>query len=166
MKKPLIGAWVILLTSISPNLEAAFADITTNPYEVLPPSTLRADPIPAPLDWSGSLIDFEQITPQGLSHTATGTLSLFIEKQPPQVQSFVGKILPTREFTLITNLGANLVQLDGIFTEDYLGGLGLVSSLGDDTVTGFFEVQAVELPAALGLFLFALASIPFFARQT
>ena len=156
----------ILLTTLSFNLEAAtVSDILPLPYEVVSPSILDAPPIPGVLDWSGSLIDFETLIPQGLENNTTGTLALTLNGSPAAVEQFIGEILPTREFVLVTNLGDSLVALDGIFTIDYDRALGRVYSLDNSDVTGVFELQAVDLPAAGILFIGAMGTLVVLRRK-
>ena len=158
--------FAILLVALSPNLESAtVSDILPFPYEVVSPSVLDAPPIPGVLDWSGSLIDFEALTPQGLETNTTGTLALTLNGSPAAVNQFIGEILPTREFILTTNLGSSLVVLDGIFTTNYDRALGRVYSLDDSNVTGIFELQAVDLPAAGVLFIGAMGTLMVLGRR-
>ena len=157
----------ILLTTLSPNLQAAtVTDILPFPYEAVSPSILDAPLIPGPLDWSGSLIDFETLTPQGLENSTTGTLALTLNGSPAAVNQFIGEILPTREFTLTTTLGSSLVALDGIFTLDYSRALGRVYSLDSSEVTGVFELQAVGLPTSMILLLSAGATLMLFTKRS
>ncbi len=163
---PFWGALAILLTTLSPKLNAAIvSDILPLPYEVVSPSLLSVEPIAAPLDWSGSLVDFKSLTPQGLENNTTGTLALTLEGSPVAVEQFIGEILPTREFTLVTSLGSSLVALDGIFTAGYDRALGRVYSLDSSEVTGIFELQAVDLPPAGLLFIGAMGTMMVLARK-
>ena len=156
----------LLLTMLSFNLESAtVSDVLPLPYEVVSPSILDAPPIPDTLDWSGSLIDFESLTPQGLENSATGTLALTLNGSPAAVEQFIGEILPTREFVLVTNLGSSLVALDGIFTTDYDRALGRVYSLDSSEVNGIFELQAVNLPAAILLMGSAIGVLLLITRK-
>ena len=158
---------IILLTALSPNLEAATLNtILTQPYEVVEPSLLRAEGLAAPLDWSGSLIDFQALVPQGLNNNTGGTFDLVINNNPIATQQFIGEILPTREFTLVTNVGGNLAVLDGVFTLDYDRALGRVFSLDSPQTTGFFEMQAVDLPTSFILLFSAAGVLMLTARRS
>lgn len=157
---------IILLTALSPNPEAATIDtLLDNPYEVREPSLLRTGNLPVSLDWSGTLIDFTALIPQGLETATQGAMALVINDNPVSLTPFLGEILPTREFTLATGVGDSFVVLDGIFTTDYQRGLGRIFSLDGSNTTGFFELQAVDLPTSFILLFSAAGVLLFTARR-
>lgn len=151
--------WLLALLFSAP-LNAATLDILDNPYKVMPPSLLRQNNVW--LDWSGSVLDFETLAASGAT---TGAASLQIGGTPKPESLFLGKIEPSREFSLATFAGNSLVLLDGIFSSDYDRAFGRVLSLDNTDTIGFFELQAVSLPASFILLLSAGSTLLLFTRN-
>ena len=159
----------ILLTTLSPKLNAETInplDAFTVPWE-FDVQLYNVNTQLAYTDWSGTLMNFN--TPQIRSYGAllTGTFDFAANGQPFDTAYFFGDYYEgTNQVAFATLLPGIPVLLSGIITDDLNFMIGRLDAFGRSDMTGFWAASPVDLPSALGLFLFSIGAIAIFAKKT
>ena len=160
------GPLLILLTAFSPNLEANSIDPINNllkyPYE-LDLRLFNVNSGLARISWEGTTVDFRSYDPA--SDVLRARIKFMQNGKLFADRSFNGELSEDgvlRTFTVFPYIGT---VWKGRFSDDFMQARGRLDGIGTSDMTGIWTLTAVDLPAAVGLFVCALGTIPLFARR-